>query len=273
MLRLLRVFAPLALVLAAGSAPASQLPWSGTFSLEFGTVPPIVAQGGGVATLNGSSTVGHLQTLRLAGGIAKATTIPLTDPENPGLVSLRATASLGTGTFSGISGGPPLPPAGNVLPVRGLLRICLALPGCSANLPVPLPIDGLKGVGIGSRITVNTFSAGAGVKISLDASPWTLGVAFVTGIPTPSGGFSTVTARGFVHGPVSGTSSTADPAGSGAIRLVTPVRVTTNLFPPNDVLALMGTLTVHFVPEPGLLLLMGSGIAGLAVIGRHRSRR
>ncbi len=272
MLRRLRVFVPLALVLAAGSAPASQLPWSGTFSLEFGTVPPIVAQGGGVATLNGSSTVGHLQTLRLAGGITNATTIPITDPAAAPVVSLRATASLGTGTFSGISGGPPLPPAGNVLPVRGLLRICLALPGCSGYLPVPLTVNGLKGVGIGSRITVNTFAAG-GVKISLDASPWTLGVASVTGIPTPSGGTSTVTAMGFVHGPASGTSTTASTAGSGAIRLVTPVRVTTTLGAPNDILALMGTLTVHFVPEPGLLLLMGSGIAGLAVIGRHRIRR
>ncbi len=271
MLRLLRVFAPLALVLAAGSAPASQLPWSGTFSLEFGTVPPIVAQGGGVATLNGSSTVGHLQTLRLAGGITNATTIPITDPAAAPVVSLRATASLGTGTFSGISGGPPL--AGNVLPVRGTVRICLLLPGCSINLPIPLTVLGLKGVGIGGRITVNTFSTGGLVKISLEASPWTLGTASVTGIPTPSGGTSAVTAMGFVHGPVSGTSSTASTMGSGAIRLVTPVRVTTTLNPPNDILALMGTLTVHFVPEPGLLLLLGSGIAGLAVIGRHRNRR
>ncbi len=270
MLRLLRVVTPLALVLAAGSASASQLPWNGTFSLEFGTVPPIVGQGGGVATLNGSSTVGHLQTLRLAGGITKATTIPLTDPEATSLVSLRATASLGTGTFSGISGGPPL--LGNVLPVKGLVKICLLLPGCTINLPIPLTVGGSKGVGIGGLITVNTFAV-AGTKISLAASPWTLGKASVTGIPTPSGGTSAVTAMGFVHGPVSGTSSTASTMGSGVIRLVTPVRVTTTLGPPNDILALMGTLTVHFVPEPGLLLLLGSGIAGLAVIGRGRIRR
>ncbi len=271
MLRLLRVFAPLALVFGAGSAPASQLPWSGTFSLEFGTLPSIVAQGGGVATLNGSSTVGHLQTLRLAGGITHATTIPITDPDAAPIVSLRATALLGTGTFSGISGGPPL--AGNVLPVGGSVRICLLTAGCGINLPIPLTVGGLKGVGIGGLITVNTFSGGGGVKISLEASPWTLGVASITGIPTPSGGSSAVTAQGFVHGPVSGTSSTASTMGSGAIRLVTPVRVMTSLGPPNDFLALMGTLTIHFVPEPGLLLLMGSGIAGLAVIGRHRIRR
>ena len=153
------------------------------------------------------------------------------------------------------------------------MRICLLVAGCSINLPIPLTVNGSKGVGIGGRITVNTFSTGGLVKISLEASPWTLGTASVTGIPTPSGGTSAVTAMGFVHGPVSGTSSTASTMGSGAIRLVTPVRVTTTLNPPSDVLALMGTLTVHFVPEPGLLLLLGSGIAGLAVIGRHRNRR
>ncbi len=270
-LRLLRVFAPWALLLAAGSAPASTLNWNGTFSLEFGTIPPIVAEGGGVATVNGSSTASHLQTLRIDGGITHATTIPLTDPEATTLVSLRATAALGTGTFSGISGGPPL--AGNTLPVAGLVKICLVVPGCSIHLPVPLTVGGTKGVGIGGRITVNTFSTGAGLKLSLVASPWTLGAASITGIPTPSGGTSTVVGQGFVHGPASGTSSTASTAGSGAIRLVTPVRVTTTLNAPSDFLAIMGTLTVHFVPEPGLLLLLGSGIAGLALIGRHRARR
>ena len=199
MLRLLRVFAPLVLALAAGSAPASQMPWNGTFSLEFGTIPPIVAQGSGVATVNGSATLGHLQTLRIDGGITNATTIPLTDPEATTLISLRATASLGTGTISGISGGPPL--AGNVLPVRGTVRICLIIPGCSIHLPVVLTVSGSKGVGIGGRITVNTFSTGGGLKVSLEASPWTLGVASITGIPTPDGGTSTVSGQGFVHGP------------------------------------------------------------------------
>ena len=63
------------------------------------------------------------------------------------------------------------------------------------------------------------------------------------------------------------------PAPAAGNAVATPARVTTTLNPPNNLLALMGTLTVHFVPEPGLLLLLGSGIAGLALIGRHRARR
>ncbi|MDH3211550.1 MAG: hypothetical protein OEM05_03600 [Myxococcales bacterium] len=271
MLRLLRLTTAVAVAtFAAGPVTAATLDWNGTFSLEFGTVAPIVNQGLGVATVNGSSSLGHLSTLRIAGGITGATTIALTDPDTASLVSLRATAQLGTGTLSGISGGPPL--AGNVLPVGGVVRICIISPGCVVSLPVPLTVSGTRGLGIGGLVTVNTFSPGGGLKVSAVAAPWTLGVAAVTGIPTVSGGFSTVTAQGFVHGPASATSSTATSAGSGVIQVVTPVSVTTTLPAPSDVLALLGILKLHFLPEPGVILLLGSGVAGLVVIGRHRMR-
>jgi PEP-CTERM motif len=35
----------------------------------------------------------------------------------------------------------------------------------------------------------------------------------------------------------------------------------------------LGTLTLNFVPEPGTLLLLGSGVAGLAILGRRRMGR
>jgi hypothetical protein len=30
---------------------------------------------------------------------------------------------------------------------------------------------------------------------------------------------------------------------------------------------------IHFIPEPGLLLLLGSGVAGLAFLGRRKLRK
>jgi len=36
------------------------------------------------------------------------------------------------------------------------------------------------------------------------------------------------------------------------------------------VLPAFGILTLQFVPEPGTLILLGSGIAGLVAIGRRR---
>jgi hypothetical protein len=37
-------------------------------------------------------------------------------------------------------------------------------------------------------------------------------------------------------------------------------------------IAILGELLVHFIPEPGLLVLLGSGIAGLLLLGHRRSR-
>ena len=39
-----------------------------------------------------------------------------------------------------------------------------------------------------------------------------------------------------------------------------------------DQLSLFGRLTIRFVPEPGVTLLLGSGIAGLLLFGRKRTK-
>ena len=72
---------------------------------------------------------------------------------------------------------------------------------------------------------------------------------------------------GFQHGPASLTSSTA--AASGQVRLVTPIFISTNISA-ISVLRGFALMTLHLVPEPGTLLLLGSGIAGLVVFGRTR---
>ena len=38
-------------------------------------------------------------------------------------------------------------------------------------------------------------------------------------------------------------------------------------------ISLFTTLAIHFVPEPGLMLLLGSGVVGLALLGRSRMRK
>jgi hypothetical protein len=77
---------------------------------------------------------------------------------------------------------------------------------------------------------------------------------------------------GFAHGPASGTTSTAQP--SGVVQLVTPSQVRTNLSLGTNVkVSVLTELLIHFVPEPGLLLLLGSGVFGLALLGRSRMKK
>jgi len=57
------------------------------------------------------------------------------------------------------------------------------------------------------------------------------------------------------------------PGGAGTLVLVTPLRIVTNVA---GSLAGFGVLTLTYVPEPGTLVLVGLGVASLAVLGRRR---
>jgi hypothetical protein len=256
-------------VAAPMTAGATILGWEGTLTIDVGALFNLqaVGAGGGSALVNGSGGGVHLSTLAISppGAITATGTGIVTDPVNASIVSLRLStppASLGAGTFRPISGGGPL--TQNVLPVAGVMKLCILFPGCFAYLPMPLTAGGTRGLGIGGTITVNTFSPGAGAKFSLQGAPWTVGVA---SIATDSG---TQTRQGFAHGPASATSSTAK--ASGVVQLVTPMLMRTSLNPPNTKVPVFGVLRLHFVPEPATALLVAGGLAVLGIVGRKRRR-
>jgi hypothetical protein len=232
-----------------------------------------------VATINGSAGGDHINTIHFGPNtIAGNVTIPLTDPENSTLLSLKgsnvtlpSTGNLGAQTGTTISP--------KTMALGGFFKVCILFPGCGAYLPFPIanPIGGppfSRGVGIGGTATVNTFSAANGLKVSLVYNPWTLGVEQITDVSTTNGPTTvtnaTVTVQGFKHGPASNTSSTA--ANSGVIQWVSPARVTTTVDPPSGKLAVPSVLRIHFIPEPGMLLLLASGVGGLVLLGRSRMR-
>ena len=255
------------LALTAGSASAKTLDWHGTLDIDLGALPTLRIQGSGVATVNGGTIANHLNTLRLVGGITGSGTIAVTDPETTGSIpSIRISATLGTGTLSGISGGGSL--SQPKLAVKGFTRVCLFAPGCAANLPLNNTENGTIGLGLGGQLTLGGFGM---IRISLINGPWTLGS--VSGVnQTVSGGFKTVSRAGFIHGPASSTSSTA--TGSGVVQLIAPQQVTTTGITGNSSqLTLFAALTIHFIPEPGLLLLIGSGVVGLGLLGRSRMKK
>jgi hypothetical protein len=258
----------------AATAGAIKKDWSGVATIEIGTLPPLLFTASAVATINGSSGGAHLSTLRLNGGLNGTDIVPVTDP------TVTAGAIVGisvqglhnmSGTFAPISTTPTL--TQNVMPIPGLVRICLVYVGCnSGSLNVDLTQNGTRGAGIGGLITIGGVAGGlAGIRVSGVAMPWTLQTVTLSR-RTDNGGIFMSAFGGFAHGPASATSSTA--LTSGVVQLVTPIQVSTIGVPGNnDLLPLFGILTIHFVPEPAMLLLLGAGVAGLAILGRHRRRK
>jgi hypothetical protein len=90
---------------------------------------------------------------------------------------------------------------------------------------------------------------------------------------TVKGNFITLSRVGFVHGAASASdSSTLD--NSGILQLISPERITTaGVVGNSTVMSLFLTVTLHFIPEPGLLLLLGAGVVGLGVLGRSRMKK
>lgn len=291
MRNLLSLFAAASMLfVAVGSANAAPLNWEGTSFVVLGDLSAIESLGGGVATINNSSgsLPAHLQTLRLKGsrgGVADTVTVLVTDPETAGnnIFAIIVEAELGTGTFGGISGAVASTSVltRNQLPIRGVAKICLMDTTCSSLLELLLtvpttvngvPGSGVIGLGVGGLITVG---GGTMPAISMKGAPWTVKtVTAMDQITTASGNttFTMVTAKGFAHAPSSGTTSTA--ALSGVVQMVTPVQIVTNLSLGSS--AKLGgsvSLLIHFIPEPGLLMLLGSGVVGLAFLGSRRMRK
>jgi hypothetical protein len=275
----------------AGVANAAVLNWSGTGIVMLGDYPEGNLRGGGVATINGSDGVipAHLSTLRLAvsrGQIGGSFTRIVTDPDtiaNGVLALIYDNVGGLTGTNVGISGGAAsTSTGGGIMPQGGIVKICILSTACTQFLPMILnqpttvngvPGTGTKGVGVGGLITAGGYG---GIRISLQAAPWTIKTATVLDQITPPGGppriMSTWVAKGWAHAPVSTTTSTAQP--SGVVQLVTPAQVVTNLpLGSSDKMAAVMITMIHFIPEPGLLLLLGSGVAGLAFLGRRKMRK
>jgi hypothetical protein len=57
--------------------------------------------------------------------------------------------------------------------------------------------------------------------------------------------------------------------GVATVRLVTPIFISTSMASA-AVIPAFGFLTLHSVPEPGTILLVGAGIVGLVAFGRRR---
>lgn len=233
----------------AGQAQAVQLGFQGGLSVQIATLAPVVLPGAGSATVNGSNGAGHLSGVDLPAGVfgVEGFIVPVTDPGVFPIAGVQVTAANAAGAFSGNGGSGSF---GGAMPVQGTTKVCLyGACGSSvniSNLTVPLTVVGQGGV-----VTV----MGA-VNLTVQGAPWTTGTAAI----------GTLTQMGGVD-PLSNTG-----APSGNLTLVTPIFISTNIGA-FAVVPAFAILNLHFVPEPGTLVLLGSGIAGLVAVGRSRARK
>lgn len=211
---------------------------SASLSMQIATLPPIPVAWNGT----GSADVTATDVTGLTAGIFSFTgTVPVTDPSAfpiTGVAIIGATNGIGNFTGVNVSGG------GGPMAVIGTANVCLFAPcsGPPANVSVPFTQGGVDGVGLGG----NPITAAGFVNLTATSSTWTTGTATI----------GTISVNG---SPLSGNSVT----------LVTPTFVSTNIGA-SSALPMFGILTLTFVPEPGTLLLLASGVAGLAMVGRKR---
>lgn len=234
---------------SAAAARAATVPFTAEFSLEILALTPMTVTGSGVATVNGSTGGVHIDSLQLpASFVDGEQELPITDPSVFPINGVQLAVANQAGNFTG---------SGGTMPLFGFAKLCLFGPCAAAvaNLQVPLSVVGTSASAVATGPLFNVTVAGA---------PWTTGTATIG-----TGGGGNLTAMGFRHGPASGTSSTA--AASGQIQFVTPVYISVNIGS-SPIYPAFARLTLHFVPEPTTMILLGGGLSLLAAVGRRRMR-
>ena len=233
--------AGLVIVLPGDSRAAVMSLEGGTYALSLGNFgTAIYAQSPGSVSVSVSSGTGSFDLP--AGLFAGTAIIPTQIFTGLSIVSsLNVVASNQPISVSGGAGA-------GAITALGIFGVC----GGIINLNIPFDLGGGGG----------TAAAAAALQISVTlGAGWTTGAATVTGVTgtTAGGGIAnTVSLSGF-------DDRTAGHAGT--ILLVTPARILSSV---NGFLPVFGRLHLTFVPEPGLLLLLGAAAGGVFVLGRSR---
>jgi hypothetical protein len=122
-----------------------------------------------------------------------------------------------------------------------------------------------------------------GTKVTAVGEPWTVNTTTVNYETTMGTMTATFMEKGFAHGPLGNTGTTLDTIMTGTmgsmimggqLQLVSGIQTTcSGCGETSQPAGQITRLTINFAPEPGLLVLLGAGAAGLALLGRTRTRR
>jgi len=243
-----------------------------TFSLTLTGLPPATftatySPGSGSSSGSGSTATWTLPPGQFPGGIASASINSLAAPPLTH-IQIIVNSNPGTGFFAHTPGGAML--------VTGIANVW-GLGGFPAGGP---PLLGVP-LALGAPGTV--MAGGYGVFITAFANSWTtktttillaspqyvVHTANTSIVTTPSpGNTGTIVLTVTQVTSMGGGSQFVN--GAGTVVLVSAINVLTSIA---GQIPTFAVLTLQYVPEPGTLLLLGSGIAGLALIGRRKLRK
>ena len=239
-------------LLVGGTAQAVPVFTTATLSLSISGLAPITIPGGGTISIVGSTTFVPVGLIALGATLI----IPVT--ATTAIAQLKVTSLLnGAGTFR--AGGAFSQAAPPETCPTGAAMACVTGGGVGGTMS----LIGTINVSVIPNVLVIQVPLGAAliglggstnVPFTFDGAPWTTGVGQV------NTGANTAT--------LTGTNSNLS---GGPMTLVTPTFVLAigNLLPIFTTLTL-GQGAHAPVPEPGSLLLIGAGVAGLALLGRRR---
>jgi len=261
-----------ALAVALAAAPAAALPFTATLGISFGPLGQLVFPGAG----SGSSTA---SAVTLPGGTFVGAGQVALSPD-PGFIYLRAVVS---GNGAGVLSGDPL---AGTLPVFGRFAGLIADGGGPLTaLYFPLFSSHAQGstarpVGLGVGGTWSfVITKLPSLYQKVFHTGWSTGMKTFTGVVQtytyhdPDGFGASHPVKRTAPGTAMYTGSDSrTPGGLGQVTLISPTKVVTTLVgPPVYSVVALGELTLNFVPEPSTGLLLGAGVALLAVLGRSRS--